>query len=366
MNRSLRCGLLFAALGFSLACQTVWAQPPAKKADPFDRAALLKRYDKDGNGKLERGEWRAIREDIQSGRLALPKEARERLNRLRGGNPALWDKVAVQRDVEYGKAGERSLKLDLVLPKKPSDKPRPVIVFIHGGGWQAGDKSHGVALVARFAASGDYVGASVGYRLSGEAIWPAQIHDCKAAIRWLAANSERLGIDPKRIGVWGISAGGHLVNMLGTTGDEPSLEGDCGSPDAPSRVACVVAFCGPSDLRHLGGAAGNPVEQLLGGPAREKREAAKSASPVVWASQGDPPFLLVHGTEDPLVPIAQAEKLHAALKAAGVDATLFEVEGAGHGLGGPEVEKRVSAFFAKHLLGRDVEAPPGPVAVPSP
>ena len=278
------------------------------------------------------------------------------------------ENVTVQRDVEYGKAGDRALKLDIIRPKQPGDAPLPVIVFIHGGAWREGNKSGGVGQLVPFAASGNYFCASVGYRLSREATWPAQIHDCKAAIRWLRANAKRLNIDPEKIGVWGPSAGGHLVSMLGTSGDVKELEGDCGSPDQSSRVACVVDFCGPSDFpaigRLKGGAAPEAVTQLLGGPIDEKKEAAVAASPVTYVSKDDPPFLVVHGTNDQTVPFAQAETLHAALKKAGVDSTFVRIEGGGHGIGGPEVMQRVRAFFDKYLRGREVEVSDKPIPSP--
>jgi acetyl esterase/lipase len=285
------------------------------------------------------------------------------------------DSVILERDVEYGKAGDRSLKLDIIRPRNPSEKPLPVIVFIHGGGWRGGNKSAGLWLVLPFVARGDYFGVSVGYRLSAEAIWPAQIHDCKAAIRWLKANAKKHNIDPDKIGVWGSSAGGHLVSLLGTSGDVKELEGDCGSPGQSSRVACVIDFCGPSDFLAAAkfqrkglpspGLANSPESLLLGGPIEEKKDLARQASPVTYASADDPPFLIVHGTEDPIVPLNQAELLQAALKKAGASATFLKVHGAGHGLGGPEVSKRVRAFFDKHLRTIDatiddetIEAPP--------
>lgn len=273
--------------------------------------------------------------------------------------------VVIERDVEYGRAGDRPLKLDMIRPKESAAESLPVIVFIHGGAWRGGNKSGGVGRLIPFAASGEYFCVSVGYRLSGEAIWPAQIHDCKAAIRWLKANAAKYHIQPDKIGVLGSSAGGHLVNMLGTSGDVKELEGDCGSPDQSSRVACVVPFCGPSDFLAIGkrreGAAPGAVALLLGGPIGEKKEAAVAASPVTHVSRDDPPFLIVHGTADRTVPFEQAELLHAALQKAGVDSTLLKIEGGGHGIGGPEVVRRVRAFFDKHLRGRDVEVSAEPI-----
>lgn len=283
------------------------------------------------------------------------------------GRPKLPDNVVKHADIEYGKAGGVSLKLDLYTPKAESSKPRPVVVWIHGGGWLAGNKSSGTFRLAPLVATGDYVGVSVGYRLTNVTAWPGQIHDCKAAIRWIRANAKKYNIDPQRIGVWGASAGGHLVSMLGTSGGVKELEGDNGSPGHSSRVQCVVDFCGPSDFLAFGkdnprmSNPNSPVAKLLGGPLKDRVDVAKSASPVTYASKDDPPFLIMHGTADRTVPLAQAERLQAVLKKAGVDSTLVRIEGGGHGFGGPEVNKRVRAFLDKHLLGKKVEVSSDPI-----
>ncbi|HUE72846.1 MAG TPA: alpha/beta hydrolase, partial [Pirellulaceae bacterium] len=269
----------------------------------------------------------------------------------------LRERLVVETDVEYGKAGEMPLKLDVIKPKAAADesKRRPCIVWIHGGGWQGGNKNSGLGRIGAWVAEGDYVGISVGYRLSGVATWPAQIHDCKAAIRWIRANADKLGIDPEKIGVWGSSAGGHLVSLLGTSGDVKELEGNNGTPGVSSRVACVVDYCGPSDFLRFarsGASAANtngPVSKLLGGPVSEKQEAAKEASPVTYVTKDDPPFLVVHGTADRTVPFAQGETFYEKLKAAGVDATFVKLDGGGHGIGGPEITARAKNFFDKHL-----------------
>lgn len=285
--------------------------------------------------------------------------------------PVIPANVVVERDVQYGKAGDRPLVLDIVRPKETSAKARPVIVFIHGGGWSGGNKSGGIGALVPFAASGNYFCVSVEYRLSGEAIWPAQIHDCKAAIRWLKANATKFNVDPAKIGVWGGSAGGHLVSMLGVTGGAKELEGNCGSADQSSRVACVVDFCGPSDFLTIarvkataGHNAYGAVSMLLGGPVEERKDVAKAASPVTYVSKKSSPFLIVHGTADPVVPLAQAEELFAALKKAGADATFVKIEGGGHGIGGPEVQGRVRDFFEKQLRGQNVEVSDKPIQAP--
>jgi acetyl esterase/lipase len=277
--------------------------------------------------------------------------------------PKLPDLLDVEIDVEYGKAGERALLLDVVRPKKPAAEKLPALVFIQGGGWSGGDKSGGRGGLAAFASSGKYVGFTVGYRLSGEAIWPAQIHDCKAAIRWVRANAEKYGVDPERIGVWGGSAGGHLVSLLGTSGDVAELEGENGSPDASSRVTCVVNFCGPTDFLLFDDKtfAGGRIASLLGGKIADKQAEAKVASPITYVTKDDPPFLTVHGSVDDVVPVQQAEVLHERLQAAGVDSHIAIVEGAGHGFGGPEVFRRVSDFLAKHLHGEEKEITSDPI-----
>lgn len=272
-----------------------------------------------------------------------------------------FNDVDLDADVEYAKVGDISLKVDVLTPKTKSDKPRPVIVFIHGGGWQSGNKRGGVFGLRPLVATGDYVGVSVQYRLTDVASWPAQIHDCKAAIRWVRANAAKYGIDPERIGVWGGSAGGHLVSLLGTSGGVAEIEGDLGTKEGSSRVQCVVDFCGPSDF--LAFDAENPklktansaISKLLGGPLREKQEVAKQASPITYVTKDDPPFLVVHGTADAIVPVDQADRFHKALTAAGVDSKYVRIVGGSHSIGGPEVAKRVRAFFDKHLLGKDVE-----------
>lgn len=301
--------------------------------------------------------------------LAVPAFAQQPKNNALA---ALQEKVDAQFDVEYAKAGDVSLKLDLFQPKAKSEKPRPCVVWIHGGGWQAGNKGSGTGRVASYVASGDYVGASVGYRLTDVAIWPAQIHDCKAAIRYLRANAEKLGIDPNKIGVWGSSAGGHLVSLLGTSGDVKEVEGDLGTTGVSSRVACVVNFCGPTDF--LAFAAdnpslsnpGGPVYKLFGGPPKEKEDAAKQASPVTHVTKDDVPFLHMHGTADRTVPVNQAERLNEALKKAGCDTTFVKIEEGAHGFGGPQVDARVKAFFDKHLLGKQVEVSGEAIKAPTP
>jgi acetyl esterase/lipase len=260
--------------------------------------------------------------------------------------------VKAHRDLEYVPGGHERQKLDLYVPEK-ADGPLPVIVWIHGGAWRAGSKDRCVSLPMT---TKGYAAASVGYRLSQHATFPAQIEDCKAAIRYLRANAKKYNLDPDRIGVWGGSAGGHLVALLGTSGDVKDVEGNLGSNDQSSRVQAVCDWFGPADFtRFEGGAAAspnNPLALLLGGPVNEKKDLAAKASPVTFASKDDPPFLIIHGDQDPTVPLKQSELLEAALKKAGVDVTLVVLKGAKHGgpeFSTPESMKQIQDFFDKHL-----------------
>ena len=299
---------------------------------------------------------------------ALAQEPKAKAQNQPAGNPTLLEKINVETDVEYAKAGDVSLKLDIYRPKADSTKVRPVIVWIHGGGWQGGNKSSGRGLVGPFVASGNYVGVSVGYRLTDIAAFPAQIHDSKAAIRYVRANAAKLGIDPNKIGVWGASAGGHLVSLLGTSGDVKELEGNLGTTGVSSRVSCVVDYCGPSDFPNfeITDGARVPITKLLGGLPKDAPEMAKLASPITYITKDDAPFLIVHGTNDATVPFDQAVRFYDAQKKAGLDTTFVKIEGGGHAFGGPEITARVAAFFDKHLLGKDVRVSEEPIKAPPP
>jgi acetyl esterase/lipase len=239
--------------------------------------------------------------------------------------------------------GIRPLELDLVLPPETTD-PVPVVVFLHGGGWRVGSRhSAGPAYrgadptpFERLAQAGIAV-ASVDYRLSGEATWPTQLHDAKAAVRWLRARAAELGVDPERIAAWGESAGGHLAALLGLTGDDAALEGDVGIPGPSSRVSAVVAWYAPSDVAAVAADTGaDPADpstreaQLLGAPAPSVPDLAAQASPVTHVSPDAPPFLLLHGEADRFIPFAQSVRLHTALVEAGAEAEILLYEDADH------------------------------------
>ena len=283
-------------------------------------------------------------------------QAGEATNTVNAANPAA---PRTLKDVEYAHPGLKSLLLDLTVPANPEKKKLPVIVFIHGGGWAAGSKDHNMArpMVAQ-----GYAVASINYRFSQEAIFPACAFDCKAAIRWVRAHAEEYNFDADHIGVWGDSAGGHLSALLGTSGDVKELEGDLGNEKCSSRVQCVCDFFGPADFPNYGKdmfngdeakiaiaeKQANPITALFGG----KKDGMVLASPVTHVTKDDPPFLMVHGDADPIVPLEQSKRLEKLLKEAGVPAELIVIPGGGHGgsgFGKGDVQKKILDFFNKYL-----------------
>jgi acetyl esterase/lipase len=280
--------------------------------------------------------------------------------------PALTPHVVRLADIRYGSAPGKFNLLDLYLPDHP-DHARPLIVWVHGGGWSMGDKMPAPALplIPR-----GYILASINYRLAPRETYPAQIEDCKGAIRFLRAHAGQYNIDPDRIGAWGASAGGHLVSLLGTSAGSADVEGNVGGNlDKSSRVQAVCDWFGPTDLTQFATqaqAAGiisrtpgpTLIMGLFGGSLLEKRRLVQEANPIAFLtkkSAGEiPPFLIMHGDKDPIVPIAQSKLLVDALKAAGVSVDFRIVQGAGHGNGfaTPAVAKIVMDFFDKQLKPR--------------
>lgn len=273
--------------------------------------------------------------------------------------------------LDYVGTGDPRQMLDLYLPEQKSEKPSPLVVYIHGGGWEAGSKDQAQPLFGLIKGT-PYAGASVNYRLSHQAIWPAQIRDCKAAIRWLRAHAGEYNLDPNKIAAFGISAGGHLVSMLGVTGGVKELEGNLGNHlEQSSRVTCVLDFCGPSNFLTFSGKGSvidvndpkGPLSKLIGGPLKDHEEAGRNASPVNYLTPDDAPFLIMHGDKDNIVPYAQATEFDAALEAAKLPATLLTGTGGAHVFFSPLLVQRMRDFDDRHLLGKDVQIPEG--AVPS-
>ena len=264
------------------------------------------------------------------------------------------------KNLVYSQVGDRRLRLDLYVPKQ--EQSPSLIVWIHGGAWRHGSKRLSPRRVQEVIEQG-YALATVEYRLSQDAIFPAQIHDCKAAIRWLRAHANEYGFDATRIGVWGASAGGHLVSLLGTSADVAALEGEGGSTEQSSRVQAVCNWFGPTDFLLMNrqapagsrldhDAADSPESQLIGAPIQDNPEKSQRANPVTYVTADDAPFLHMHGDRDLLVPFPQSELLHQALTQAGVASRLYRIEGGGHGgpqFESPQARRAIWEFFDLHL-----------------
>ena len=266
----------------------------------------------------------------------------------------------VERDLTYCAADGTALKMDVYFPMKSEGKSAPVAVNVHGGSWSYGDKAASENLhdIPELVTRG-YLVAAINYRLAPKYKFPAMIEDAKCAIRYLRANAATYNLDPKRIGVFGCSAGGHLSALLGVADASAGFEGTGGYAEQSSRVQAVVDVCGPTDLSLMD----------LNNPARAERmlpvfgattggdPLLTRASPVTYVSKDDPPFLILQGDNDAVVPMFQAQRLYDRLKAAGAPATLVVVKNADHCLPPndlmrptrDEIAKLIADFFDQHL-----------------
>ena len=268
--------------------------------------------------------------------------------------PKVPEGVTVHRDIAYVTDGHERQKLDLYIPD--TGENLPLIIWVHGGAWRGGSKERYAPM--EYLKSG-YAGASINYRLSQHAVFPAQIEDVKAAVRWIRANAETYRLDPNRFAAWGSSAGGHLVAMLGTTGDITEFEvGE--NLEVSSQVQAVVNYFGPTDFLQMDthrlpdglvhDAPDSPESKLVGGPIQEHEDRVARANPITYVSKADPPMLIIHGDQDKLVPYHQSVLLKEALEAVGAPVTLYKVEGGGHGgFKDPKVPELTKAFLEKHL-----------------
>ena len=256
-----------------------------------------------------------------------------------------------KKDIEYARVGDQVLKLDLYLPKVNNP---PLLIYVHGGAWRAGSKTdvpilkllnHGFAI------------ASVDYRLSTEAVFPAQIHDIKAAIRFLRAKAEHYHLNAASVGIVGSSAGGHLAALVGVTNGHPALEGTVGQPlSQSSSVQCIVSLYGASNLQTILSQSTDiglqmrvpALELLLGGQPDQKPELARLASPVAQLDSKDPPLLLIHGDADPQMPSAQSQEFEQAYKALSLPVQYLVMPESKHG--GPEFfDSERTALMAQFL-----------------
>ena len=300
----------------------------------------------------------------------------------------LYDLVPRPREfeiVEYAEVDGLKLNLSILRSQARAleEQPMPVIVYVHGGGWKAPMSTY--APINLYFAQRGYFTVNFNYSLSSQNIFPAQIYECKALIRWLRANADRYNIDPNRIGVWGSSAGGHLASLLGTTVNTPAYEGDVGTTGYSSEVAAVVDLYGPTDFYSLiedrrSSDPGYDVEtsaeyQLIGGSLDENRVLVEMANPVLNVTADDPPFLIIHGLEDSEITYSQSVLLYDRMKEVGVESTLILVDGAGHGFLPPcledddcyeknegtfipdidELRECMGSFFDLHLRGVEPE-----------
>lgn len=260
----------------------------------------------------------------------------------------------LKKNLVYGNADGFALKMDLIDCGRREGRPAPVLVWIHGGAWSDHelDRNYRPEVeLLRFAAKG-YVVACIDYRLSDEALFPAQIQDCKCAIRFLRAHAAEWNLDPDRIGVWGESAGGHLVNLLGAAENVPEFEGSGGWQEYSSRVNAVCTWYSPVDIRTMELSEGSVLDALLGHPnEQEREEKVRAANPITYLHPQMPPFLIMHGSADPLVPIEQSRILYQRLSEMGCSAELHIIEGQGHGFfQGQEAYQYVHDFFDRCLL----------------
>lgn len=260
----------------------------------------------------------------------------------------------ILRDIEFARPDGHSLKLDLYLPV-PRLEPVPVVVFVHGGGWKNGSRRSG-ARTASWLTDHGFAVASIDYRLTDAAQWPAQINDCYSAVRWIRAHAQEYQFDSEHVGAWGTSAGGHLAVLMGTRRFD-------GPETISSRVQAVCDWFGPTDLMTMppnnvgNGRTAEDVARsngalLLGTTVREVPDLASDASGIDHVTADDPPFLIMHGDQDPGVPLEQSQRLHARLVNAGVRSRLHVIEGAGHGgklFSGSESRSVVSQFFQRTL-----------------
>lgn len=291
-------------------------------------------------------------------------------------------------DLTYAEVGGQPLQLDLYLPTT-GVPPQPLLVWVHGGGWSGGSRYPAPAHALQMRARGFAV-ASISYRLSGQsALWggepvnfPAQIHDAKAAIRWLRAHADEYSIDVNRVAIWGSSAGGHLAALVGTSGNDPELDGNVGVDGAQSSaVQVAVDYYGPIDLFAMNpdittppgsifdhDAANSPESRLIGfsqpgqgigilraninnplAPYPEFVVKVVHANPQTWADVDDPPFMIVHGTADTSVPYAQSQRLLNTLIGLGHTPLFLPVPDAGHGGFPNEIQAQAQAFIEDHL-----------------
>ena len=312
-------------------------------------------WDRDGDGRLVPGELpESLRRNFSGvdrnddGYIDLP----EHLAMTAGATSRNASGVRLVRDVTYGDDPHPRRRLSLAFPRQSMVvDPLPMVVYIHGGGWQSGEHEQGIEVVRGLVASGRYAGASIGYRLTGEVVWPTPYEDCRDAIDWIRRHAAEFGVDPDRIVAFGHSAGGHLAAMLAVDGGS-------------NRLAGAIDFFGPTDLLSMDrqmppdgmihhDAPNSPESRLVGGPLQDRPKIARSASPIEFVDSTDPPLLVVHGDRDRLVPFEQSVAFVRAIREAGGTPIFIRVAEGGHGgFRNPAIFDVVRHFLEHHLHGR--------------
>lgn len=332
--------------------------------------------DSDGDGsvalaELAEGNLGFMRlSDLDSdGRLSLEEYISFDLDPGNGGAVPLPENVKLVPNLPYAGTRDPRQQVDVYIPRQRSvEGPLPVIAYIHGGAWRMGSRVMARRQVVPHVASGRYAAVSIGYRLSWQDAWPAQIHDVKAGIRWIRAHAAEYGFDPTRICAMGSSAGGHLSAEVGTTNGVRAVEGTLGAHTGQSSdVHCAIDFFGPTDLTSFEHRqteiTRSALLTLLGARPEEIPERAREASPLYQVDPEDPPFLIVHGTRDALVPYAASVDLAEALRKVGVSVVLQKIDGGGHGdFFGPEITRRVRAFLEHNFYDPSVAVPEESIA----
>ena len=257
-------------------------------------------------------------------------------------------RVTVEEDVVFGVGGGRDLKCDIYTPPGRTERA-PAVLLLHGGGWRSGDRKqlpgYGILL-----GRDGYLCVCSEYRLVGEAAWPAQIHDVKAAVRWMRASSERLGLDPTKIAVQGNSAGAHLALVAAGTPNVSAFEGEGGNEGVASHVEAAISIYGPTDFRES--VLSERVADLMG--ADRSAERLRAASPMTYVDDSFPPTLLIQGTDDKVVPPGHSIRMNDALRGEGVPVELHLYAGQPHAFDSQRAFGRQCASIMSLFLSRYV------------
>lgn len=259
----------------------------------------------------------------------------------------------MKEKVVYSTVGDRELLLDAFVPE--TEGPHPAVLIVHGGAWRGGNRRQ-LRAYAQSLAKRDFVCFAIDYRLAPQHKFPAQINDCRAAVKWIRTNADEYKVDASRLGAIGYSAGGHLVSLLGTTGEAPSEQ----NGNVDTRLQAVAAGGAPTDFRSFPDN-GKWAVYLMGGDLDEVPDKFRDASSAAFVDANDAPTFFFNGTKDELVPVKWTKQCFDALKEAGVKTEMYEVEGVGHlrAAGDREALKRAYAFLEAQLVPPPSDEPVG-------